>query len=185
MRVLALAGMILAAFVGCDGKGSDRQPDALSGAASGSAAPPRGKNRWGPFKAGSFAKLRTVTQMDIAGTSTRTELTRTFTLKERADDHGILELTTEMPNATRTTSESKISLTAGEPIPSQRQSGTEEIEVAGTKMKCDWMEGESPEYGGTAIRIYTSEQVPGFIVKEVAKSASMTSTTEVVEWSAK
>jgi hypothetical protein len=193
MRHCALAVALIGVLVGCDKKeeshpvghtplGGTEAKEPAKAAAS--------KHPWGSFKKGSFAKMKSVTEMDLAGTKNRTEMTLTYTLKDLTADEAIVETEMIMANVPPQKSEMKMPLkgpegkaTGDAPKP---KTGTEDIDVAGRKIKCNWTETET-DAGGTktVIKVYTNEEVPGFTVKTVSKSPTMTSTMEVVEFSSK
>jgi hypothetical protein len=188
----AIAGIL--ALVGCDNKESSHHAGSIPAAGSEAKEPPAArtaaKHPWGGFKKGSFAKMKSLTEMDIAGTKNKTEMTLTYTLKDLTADEAIVETETVMANVPPQKSEMKLPLHGPEAKTSgdtpKPKSSTEELEVAGKKMKCTWTETET-DAGGvkTVARVYTNEDVPGFTVKTVTRNPTMTSTMEVVEWSSK
>jgi hypothetical protein len=185
MRPSALAFAVIAALAACDNKEASKSPG--SGGSGPTAEPPRPtKHMWSGFPKGSFTKLKTVTETDIAGTRSRIEITRTHTLKELGASDVVIETETVMtgvPAPVR--NEDRIPRNARFDVP-RGKSGTEELEVAGRKLKCSWAESEVDEGGSKTItRIWQSEEVPGFIVRSVTKSPTMTATMEVVEFDSK
>jgi hypothetical protein len=194
MREILLSLAVCVALAGCDNNGSSTSSAPKDGAArtdgGTKAAEPvkaAAKHPWGSFKKGSFVKTKTV--MDMTSPAMKTETTTTTTLKDLTADEAVLEMETAMPNLPPTKMEQKFPLKAPEgkaadgPKP---KTGSEEIEVAGKKMKCDWTETESEANGVKSVtRVYTNQDIPGFTAKMVMKNASMTMTTEVVEYSAK
>jgi len=194
MRHYALAVAGIVALIGCDPK---EAPKAGGGAPAGGAPEAREpakaaapKHPWGSFKKGSFARMKSVTEMDLAGTRNRTEMTLTYTLKDLTADEAIVETEMVMANVPPQKSEMKMPLKAPDGKAAgdapKSKSGTEEIDVAGKKMKCAWTETET-DAGGTKTltKVYTNEDVPGFTVKTVSKSPTMTSTMDVVEFGSK
>ena len=194
--LLSVAACIMLA--GCDGK---TEPSSTAKPASGEAAStsavaakadaPKSstpKHLWGSFKKGSFAKLKTVS--DTAGT--KSEMTMTHTLVDLTADEAVVETEMAMTGFTNK-STNKFPLKAPEggkaadgPKP---KTGSEEIEVAGKRLKCTWTEIET-ETGGikTVAKSWMCEDVPGHLVKSVSKStgaATMSSTTELVEYAVK
>jgi len=193
MREILLSLAVCVALAGCDNSsGSTSAPKdgaAKTDGGTKAAEPAKSaaKHPWGGFKKGSFVKTKTV--MDMTSPAMKTETTTTTTLKDLAADEAVLEIETAMPNLPPTKMEQKFPLKAPEgkaadgPKP---KTGSEEIEVAGKKMKCDWTETESEANGVKSVtRVYTNQDIPGFTAKMVMKNASMTMTTEVVEYSAK
>lgn len=198
MRHLWLSVAAFAALVGCD-----NQEPAKSGhidaststvAATSETKPPAqaavAQHPWGSFKRGSYTKMKSVSEVEIAGNKTKTEITMTYTLKDLTADEAIVEMETALANLPPQKQEMKFPLKAPErkgaadaPKP---KTGSEEIEVAGKKLKCAWTETEVEEGGAkTVSKVYTSEEVPGFTVKTVSKNPTMTSTMEAIDWSAK
>jgi len=202
MRQLVLAVAVSVVLFGCDNKpeGSSKPP-AEGGKAGETAKPAEGgkpaegakvsKHPWGSFKKGSFVKMKTTTEMEVAGNKTKSESTTTQTLKDLTADEAILESEMVMANVpTPMKSETKIPLKAPEgakvgdaPKP---KTGSEEIEVAGKKLKCDWTETETEINGAkTVTRVYTNHDIPGFTAKMTVKSPTMSMTSDVVEFASK
>ncbi len=203
MRQLVLAVAVSFVLFGCDNKSESGSKPPTDGGKSGEvtskpaegAKPAEGskvaKHPWGSFKKGSFVKTKTVTEMEVAGNKTKSETTSTQTLKDLTADEAIIEsemVMANVPNPIK--SEAKIPLKAPEgakvgdaPKP---KTGSEEIEVAGKKMKCDWTETETEINGAkTVTRVYTNHDIPGFTAKMTVKSPTMAMTQEVVEYASK
>ena len=195
MRQFILAMAVSVALVGCDNKPEGGAKPPSEGAKAGEPARPAeratpAKHAWGSFKAGSFVKSKSINEMEIGGTKRKTESTTTQTLKDLTADEAIVERETSIANAPVTKTEVKIPL---RPLDSGRvgdapkpKTGSEEIEVAGKKLKCDWTETETEINGAkTVTRIYTNPEIPGFTAKMTVKSPTMSLTEEVVDFSAK
>jgi hypothetical protein len=185
MRPSALAFALTAALAACDSKEPSKSPGGGGSIPMAEPAKP-GKHMWSGFPKGSFVKLKTVTETDIAGTRSRTEITRTHTLKELSPDSAVIETVTVMTDVPAPSqSEEKIPLKARFDV-SKGKNGSEELEIAGARLKCSWTETEADDGGNRAVtRVWQNEEVPGFIVKTVTKSPTMTSTMEVVEYRSK
>ena len=141
---------------------------------------------WSTCKVGSWAKMKM--DMDQGGQKIEGEMT--YKLLEIKDEVVVVEVT----------GKSKF---GGQeyPIPPQKQEikakesadkvkiqkeGDEEIEVAGKKMKCKWIETEMEINGQkTVSRIYTNEEIPGHTARMTSKSPTMNMVQEVVEFGAK
>lgn len=199
MREFLLSVAVCVALAGCDGKtesSSASKPAGSGDTASTSAVAAKAepaksaapKHMWGSFKKGSSAKLKTVS--DTAGT--KSEMTMTHTLVDLTADEAVVETEMAMTGFTNK-STNKFPLKAPEggkavdgPKP---KTGSEEIEVAGKKLKCTWTEIETEASGiKTVAKSWMCEDVPGHLVKSVSKStgvATMASTTELVEYSVK
>lgn len=199
MRDFLLSVVACVALAGCDGKtesSSTAKPAGAGDTASTSAVAAKAetakssapKHMWGSFKKGSSAKLKTVT--DTAGT--KSEMTMTHTLVDLTADEAVVETEMAMTGFTNK-STNKFPLKAPEggkavdgPKP---KTGSEEIEVAGKKLKCTWTEIETENAGiKTTAKSWMCEDVPGHLVKSVSKStgaATMSSTTELVEYAVK
>jgi len=198
MREFLLAVAVCVALVGCDSKpeGGGTKTDGGTAAKTdgGGKADTGGskvaKHPWGSFKKGSFVKMKMVSEMEVAGNKMKTETTTTQTLKDLTADEAIIENEMVMANIPPQKSEIKLPLKAPEggkaadgPKP---KTGSEEIEVAGKKLKCDWTETETEVNGAkTVTRVYTNHDIPGFTAKMTSKSPTMNMTQEVVEFSSK
>lgn len=196
MREFLLSLAVCVALVGCDNKPEGTKPAEGAKPAEGGkpaeAAKPAeskvAKHPWGSFKKGSFVKMKSVTDMETP--KMKTEMTMTQTLKDLTADEAVIETETVIPNVPPQKSEMKLPLKApegkavdGAPKP---KTSTEEIEVAGKKLKCTVTEIET-EAGGTktVTKTWTNEEVPGFTVKTQSKNPTMTMTMEVVEFASK
>jgi len=203
MRDFALALAVCLALVGCDSGSSSSSSSGGGAKTDGGAAKMDGgakadsggskvaKHPWGSFKKGSFVKMKTVSEMEVGGNKMKTEMTMTQTLKDLTADEAVVETETVIPNVpTPTKSEMKLPLKAPEgakgadgPKP---KTGSEEIEVGGKKLKCNWTEVEMDAGGQKMVsKTWTNEDVPGFTVKMVSKGATSTTTMEMVEYSSK
>src|ERR1700682_1420633 len=119
MRHFALAAAVIVALAGCDNKEASKAP-AGGGAATGARTEPAkepakaavAKHPWGSFKKGSFTKMKTVTEMDIAGTKNKSELTMTYTLKDLTADEAVVETEMVRANVPPQKSEMKMPLKA-------------------------------------------------------------------------
>lgn len=144
---------------------------------------------WGSFKPGSFARLKSVTEMSVAGNQMKTEMTMTYTLTERTKEECTVETEMILANVPPQKHQMKVPLESPQ-APAENQppqkTGTEEIVVVGKKLKCTWTEIVT-EAAGTQMtsRIWTHPSVPGHTVKVLVKSETMTHLMEVVEFSSK
>lgn len=195
MRETLLAVAVCVALVGCDNK-----PAAGGGGTTSTAGGTKdagtkdsgtkaavAKHPWGSFKKGSFVKTKSL--MEMTSPAMKTETTTTQTLKDLTADDAVIETETVITGVPPQKSEMKLPLKGPEgkaadgPKP---KTGSEEIQVAGKKMKCDWTETESEANGVKSVtRVYTNQDIPGFTAKMVMKNPTMTMTTEVVEFSSK
>jgi hypothetical protein len=192
MREFLLSLVVCAALVGCDNKPEAGKPaeggkPAEAGKTAEATKPAAAKHPWGSFKKGSFVKMKSVTDMETP--KMKTEMTMTQTLKDLTADEAVIETETVIPNIPPQKSEMKLPLKAAEgkavdgPKP---KTSTEEIEVAGKKLKCTVTEMET-EAGGTktVTKVWTNDEVPGHTVKTQSKNPTMTMTMEVIEFSSK
>ena len=196
MRQFLFAVAVCASLAACDNKsGSPASPDGAARTDVGAKAPDQpaksvAKHPWGSFKKGSFVKMKSVTEMEVGGNKMKTETTTTQTLKDLTADEAVIESEMVMANIPPQKSELKLPLKAPEggkaadgPKPKE---GSEEIEVAGKKMKCKWIETETEINGAkTVTRIYTNDEIPGHTAKMTSKSPTMNMVQEVVEFGAK
>jgi len=149
------------------------------------------KHPWGAFKPGSFTKMKSLIEMTIGGNPMKCETTITYVLKAISEEECLVEIETTASDVPPQKSDLKIPLQLPEadesesPKPRTR-SGTEEIVVAGKKLKCEWSETETEANGVKSVtKVYTHASVPGGIVKSLMKNGTMTSTIEVLEFSSK
>ena len=196
MRDFLLSVAACVALAGCDGKTESSavgKPPVTNDAAapavkSEPAKSSAARHMWGSFKKGSSARLKTVT--DTAGT--KSEMTMTHTLVDLTADEAVVETEMAMTGFTNK-STNKYPLKAPEggkaadgPKP---KTGSEEIEVAGKKLKCAWTEIETETSGiNTTAKSWMCEDVPGHLVRSISKStgaATMLSTTGLVEFAVK
>ncbi|MFB3893480.1 MAG: hypothetical protein ACE15C_15815 [Phycisphaerae bacterium] len=145
---------------------------------------------WAQFKVGASAK--TVQEMAMAGQTTRTEMTST--LKELTPEKAVIEMKTvaevagqKIENTQKIEHAAKIEKAAEPTTKPQMKEGTEEIEVAGKKIKCKWVETTAEQAGTkTTSKVWTSDEIPGLMAKMETKTegpVSMTTTTKLVEFS--
>lgn len=194
MREFLVAVAVCVALVGCDNKPSTSTSTGTSTTSGTSgttktAEPAKAKHPWTSFKVGSFAKLKTSTDMEVGGNKMKSESTMVQTLKALDADSYTLETEMIIPNVPPQKSETKIPLKGPEGAKTdgpKPKTGSEDVEVAGKKFKCTTTEMET-DAGGTKMttKVWTSDEVPGGTVKSVSKSATMTSTTELVEFASK
>jgi hypothetical protein len=187
MREFLMSLAVCAALAGCDNASSPSAVPKDGGTKATEPAKAAAKHPWGSFKKGSFVKTKSL--MEMTSPAMKSETTTTTTLKDLTADEAVLEVETVMPNIPPSKMEQKFPLKAPEgkaadgPKP---KTGSEEIEVAGKKLKCDWTETESEANGVKSVtRVYTNQEIPGFTAKMVLKNPTMTMTTEVVEYGSK
>jgi len=191
MHDFLMAAAVSLALFGCD---SPSAPAVVAKPASGGektvsepaepAKPAAAKHPWGSFKKGSTVKIKKVSV--TAGITT--ESTTTYTLIDlTADEAVVQEESAALGIPSKTTS--KIPLKAPEggkaADGSKATTGTEEIEVAGKKLKCTWTE---ITVDSTVSKTWICEDVPGHVVKSTSKTSgfvSSSTTLEVLEFSAK
>ena len=195
MREFLLSLAVCAALVGCDNKPeapkgggtADSGKPADAGKTAEPAKAAAAKHPWGSFKKGSFVKTKAVMTMETPKMTTETSTTQT--LKDLTADEAVVEMETVIPNVPPQKNEMKIPLKAPEgkaadgPKP---KTGSEDLEVAGKKLKCTWTETESEANGVKSVtKVWMCDDIPGHMAKMVMKSPTMTMTTEVVGFEAK
>jgi len=204
MREYLMALALCVALVGCDNKPEGGAPKTDGGAKTDGGKPAEGgksegskstaaKHPWGSFKAGSMSKLKSVSEMEVAGNKMKTETTMTYTLKSVSADEAVVEMETVTPNVPPQKMEQKFPLKApevkGTGEAPKVKTGSEEIEVAGKKFKCTTSEVDSEANGmKTSTKTWMSDDVPGHLVKSVTKMSGATSgttTMELVEFAVK
>jgi hypothetical protein len=207
MREFILAVAVSAALIGCDNKSEGAGKPPADGAKTGETAKPAeggksgetagkaaegskvAKHPWGSFKKGSFVKTKMVNEMEVAGKKIQTETTTTETLKDVSADEAVIEVERTAANQTTKTERKEPLKAAAGGVPGDApkpKTGSEEIEIAGKKLKCDWVETETDVAGAkTVSRVYTNPDIPGFNAKITVKSPTMSMTQEVVDYASK
>lgn len=152
------------------------------------AAAPR--SPWAGYKVGSFVKTKTVTTVKIGVHKVETVTDITQTIVDVGTNQAVVETTATMngvPRPTRTRSEvSLIDPPSPSPAGPAAKAGSESLTVGGRVLRCDWTEVETDMAGNrTTVRVWTSPQVPGGMVKSVSRNALMDSTLEVVAFEVK
>jgi len=189
LLVLALAATLCA----CGGA-SETPKDGPTRSGGSSAPKSASANPWGSFKVGSFVKTKTTVSAQVMGRTTDTSTETKTTLADLTADKAVLDIeTTMMGNTPKTRTEVPLTgavqtgaTPAGQaPNPT---TGTDSVVVAGKSLDCKTMEVETDNAGSKVkTKTWTSDQVPGFLVKSVSTSTgAMTSTTtmEVVDFKA-
>jgi hypothetical protein len=146
-------------------------------------------NPWGSFKVGSFVKTKTTVSTQMMGRTTDTSTETRTTLADLTADKAVLDIeTTVMGNTTKTRTEIPLTgaLQSSPLATSSAQgqnltTGTDNIVVAGKSLECKTTEFETNSAGSQIkTKTWTSDQIPGFLVKSVSTSTgAMTSTTTV------
>jgi len=150
------------------------------------------KHPWASFKVGSFVQMKTDTAMEVAGHKTQNSTEMKMTLVDLTPNKATVE--TEMTVMGHTT-KTKVDLPLAGPVSSSSapsapplKSGTETLTVAGKSLACKWTEVENEASGTKAVvKAWTSDEVPGFLVKSVTTTkggANTQTTTEVVNYKA-
>jgi hypothetical protein len=206
MREYLMAVALCVALSGCDNKPESGMHDggAKTDAAKSEGGKPAetksegskstaAKHSWGSFKVGSMSKLKSVSEMEVAGNKMKTEMTMTYTLKSVTVEEAVVDVETVIPNVPPQKTEQKHLLKAPQTKASgdapQVKTGTEEIEVAGKKLKCTTSEVDTDANGmKTTMKTWMCDEVPGHLVKSVSKmsgASSGTTTTELLEFAVK
>ena len=145
---------------------------------------------WGNFKPGSWVKMKSTTN---AGPSKITSETK-MTLIEKTATNAVVETeSTVMGQSTKTRANIPLNATGtatpGVKPATMPTTGNETLTVAGKQVACKWFESESNTNGMKVnSKSWTSDAVPGGMVKSVSKmSGAMKSetTVEVVAFEAK
>lgn len=150
---------------------------------------------WAKFNVGSNSKLKTSVTTTVAGKPMSTSTTMKQTLLEKTADKAIVEIETSvMGTSTKTKTEIPLATTGNPALgnvtnPANLKEGSEDVTVGGKTLKCKWVEFESSQNGSTvSSKVWTSEDVPGMVVKSVTKvtgSVATDTTTELVEFEVK
>src|SRR5262249_12798856 len=142
---------------------------------SGTAAKAASANPWGGFKVGSYVHMKTTVSTQVMGKAIDTSTDMKMTLAELTSDKAILDVeTTAMGNTTKSRTEIPLTATASVGTPQATagqtpKNGTDTITVAGKSLDCKTVELDT-EAGGNKVnsKTWTSDQVPGFLVKSVS-----------------
>jgi hypothetical protein len=135
---------------------------------------------WASFKPGSWVKIRSTSGAHVSETKT--------TLLEKTADKVVLEneLTTN-GQVTRTKFDLPLAGYTNDVPPGVTviKRGSETLTVAGKSLVCEMLETEM-DAGGAKIqsKTWSSDQVPGSLVKSVNTSSGRQSTAEVVDFNA-
>ncbi|MBM3839177.1 MAG: hypothetical protein FJ398_14660 [Verrucomicrobia bacterium] len=177
---------------------------AVAGCGKEAATPP--KHPWASFKAGSYAKIRMTSAMNVAGKPINTTVEIKQTLVELKATSAVVEIETTVMGKTSTTRKdfplSAASPLTGAPgdgvmpagVPAADSGkvlnkGTETITIAGKPVSCKWTESAVAQGANSGtVKIYMSEQIPGGIAKMITKisgNVNTESTLEVIEFLAK
>jgi hypothetical protein len=148
------------------------------------------KHPWASFNTGSWVKMKSTTLMEIAGTKNSTIVETKMTMLEKTADKVVIETEmTVMGQTSKTRMDMPLKASA-EPTAAAKpaavpKTGSDTITIAGKSLSCKTMEMET-EAGGMKIltKTWTSEQVPGSLVKSVSKTPSSQTTMEVVDFKA-
>lgn len=154
---------------------------------------------WAQFEPGSYAVVKMIT--DAAGN--KTEMTTTQTLKECTPEKAVIEVKTVMMMSGQKIEQPPTDMEIAAKIPKQDvkgeapekdpntevKEGTEEIEIAGKKIKAKWTETKSKQGEMvTTMKVWTSEDVPGQTVKMTSTTTGpieMKTESELVKFEAK
>ena len=134
---------------------------------------------WAKFKKGATATSKSETDMG----SMKTEGEMTVTLVELGAEKAVVETKmtsivmgnkTEMPAQKRDVP-AKVKKVEGDPAKKPEcKEGDEEIDVAGKKIKCHWVETVTETAGQkTTTKMWTSDEIPGTVAKMEMTNAQM------------
>jgi hypothetical protein len=126
---------------------------------------------WAAWAVGSWVEFRVTTG--------EVELTRKYTLVAKDDATLTFRIETRSEGKEFPPKETKDARRLFEDPPKETARGEEEIEVAGRKLTCAWVET------GSATKTWTSDRVPGGLVKAVSREDGVETTTLLVAFEAK
>jgi len=118
---------------------------------------------WAEVKTGSWVKLK----MEMETQGVKVLLQSTHTLIETGKDKVVVEQKTKVTangveQPEQTEKEDLLRDKEKDPIKIEKE-GDEEIEVAGKKLKCRWIEGTQKE--NTKVKFWLSKEIPGGVAK--------------------
>jgi hypothetical protein len=144
---------------------------------------------WNNFKPGAWVKLKTTSDMTVAGhkTTTSTEMKETLVAKT-ADKATVETEMTMMGNTTKSKADIPLTSKATGTAQNPAKMGSDTITVAGKTFKCKTFEVQSEANGmKTTTKTWMADEVPGGMVKSESTSTgsmSMKSTMELVDFKA-
>ena len=122
--------------------------------------------RWASFKAGSWVKMKS--EIDTSGQKMELPVETTFTLVEVDDKKVVVEeatLNTLQPkDSPKQEKARKRTYQATRRQKDEVKEGDEEIDVAGKKIACHWIEVKS---SAASVKTWTSPDVPGMVRMDV------------------
>lgn len=129
---------------------------------------------WAGFKPGTWVKYETVVKSGDSETTT----TQTWTLKEVTEEHVVFTIVTQAQGGPKSTNELKESRKVA-----YVEKGTGEVTINGKRIACTiWVEKSE---GGLTTTAWISPDVPGGLVKAIAKAKGAEGTYKVVKISEK
>ena len=139
---------------------------------------------WSPHKAGSWVKLK----MEAEQGGVKIVLESTHTLLEITKDKAVVEQKTKVtaggvaqPEETEKEEIPKDVSKAKDPIKIEKE-GDEEIEVAGKKLKCHWIQASQKE---TKSKFWLSKEIPGGVAKAETAAGGAAMKIAAVSWEKK
>jgi hypothetical protein len=146
------------------------------------------KHPWASFNPGSWVKIKSTTVNEVAGKQETNVLETKITLLEKTADKVVLETEiTVKGQTTKTRSEMPLKgySDAVPPGVMVLNRGSETIVIGGNAVPCKTME-TSMDAMGTKIlsKTWSSEKVPGSLVKSVNSTTGSQTTAEVVDFKA-
>jgi hypothetical protein len=185
-RLLVLA--LVATLWACGGGTEPPKDGGPQKSAGSSASRSASSNPWGSFKVGSFVKTKTTVSAQMMGRTTDTSTETKTTLADLAADKAVLDIeTTVMGNTTKTRTEVPLAgaVQTGVTAAGQAQNpttGTDTVVVAGKSLDCKTVEVETDSAGSKVkTKTWTSDQIPGFLVKSVSTSSGAMASTTTLE----
>jgi hypothetical protein len=194
LATLALVLGLIGCSVGCGG-GSEPAKNADAPPSTAAAAKDSGKSvstssPWGSFKVGSYVKMKTTISTQVMGHAMDTSTESKTTLAELTPDKAILEVeTTVAGNTTKTRTEVPLTasaipaanVTGGGPAP-EVKTGTDTVTVGGKSLDCKTLETNTEAAGSKVnTKVWTSDQVPGSVVKSVTTTSGATTSKTTLE----
>jgi hypothetical protein len=139
---------------------------------------------WSAHKAGSWVKLR----MEAEQGGVKILIEATHTLLEITKDKAVVEQKTKVtaagqaqPEETQKEEIPRDASKARDPIKIDKE-GDEEIEVAGKKMKCHWIEGNQKD---SKPKFWLNKEIPGSVARAEVTAGGATMKIAAVSWEKK
>jgi hypothetical protein len=151
---------------------------------------------WAKWKAGAFATIKSESVVDG---KVQLVTTQTQTLKSLTAEKAVVEITSVTEAAGQKISAPPVTFDIVAKLPKvkfdpadvkvepkddpkvKHTKGRETLTINGKKVECEWVQ---TEFEGVTSKMWTSEQIPGRMVKAETRTKESTSTMQLTDWKA-